>query len=462
MTETPILVEDSPYLPKVLVREPLMIGDPGDAELTDKLLEPLWKTRIGLLLFVTGGGAAVFFLALIYTFITGIGTWGNNIPVAWAYAITNFVWWIGIGHAGTFISAFLLVLEQRWRTAINRLAEAMTLFALMNAGLFPVAHLGRAWFSYWLVPYPAMMMVWPNFRSALCWDIVAITSYFSVSLMFWYLGLVPDLAAARDRAPSRLARRIYGVLALGWRGSARHWRHYRLTYLVIAGLATPLVVSVHSIVSMDFSSSKVSGWHSTIFPPYFVAGAIFSGFAMVLTLMIPTRRAFRLQNVITERHLDCMAKITLLTGSIVAYSYLVEHFVAWYSGDPFDISQLNATRPRGPYAPLFWLQIACNVVVPQLLWIPKLRKHDGALFIISILINVGMWVERFVIIAVSLSRDFLPSSWYAYAPSFIDWMLLLGSLSFFTFMYLLFIRYLPFIPISELKEMRHELKEHAP
>jgi molybdopterin-containing oxidoreductase family membrane subunit len=441
--------------------EPVLIGRFSDADLTRELIAPLYRDRMALPLLLTGAGAGLFITALLYTFITGIGTWGNNVPVAWAYAITNFVWWIGIGHAGTFISAFLLLLEQKWRTSINRLAEAMTLFALVNAGLYPLAHLGRAWFAYWLIPYPSLMQVWPQFRSSLTWDIAAISTYFTVSFLFWYLGLVPDLAVARDTAPTVLRRRIYGIFALGWRGSVRHWSHYRIAYLVLAGLATPLVVSVHSIVSMDFSIAKVPGWHSTIFPPYFVAGAIFSGFAMVLTLVIPTRSILRLENVITARHLDCMAKITLLTGSIVAYSYLIEHFIAWYNGSMYELSQLNEFRPKGQLAPLFWLQIFCNVVVPQALWIPKLRKSVAWLWGLSILINVGMWLERFVIIAGSLQHDFLPSAWGGYTPSIVDWSLFLGSLCLFLFLYLLFLRFIPPIPISELKELSHETEAEA-
>ncbi len=448
-------------LGSTLVPDPVLIGDPTDAALTDQLIAPIHRGHFTKLLWITGLGALLFFVALFYTFFTGIGVWGNNIPVAWAFAITNFVWWIGIGHAGTFISAFLLLLEQSWRTSINRFAEAMTLFAVMNAGIFPVAHLGRAWFAYWLVPYPATMEVWPQFRSSLTWDIAAISTYFTVSLLFWYLGLIPDLAVARDTAPTYRKRRAYGLFALGWRGSSRQWRWYKVSYGLLAGLATPLVISVHSIVSFDFAIAKLPGWHSTIFPPYFVAGAIFSGIAMVLTILIPMRKFLHLENVVTARHLDAMSMIMMFTGSIVAYTYLTEHFLAWYSGHQIEEYALNHGRPFGTYAFLFWLQIACNVGTSQLLWIRKIRRNAWALFAISILVNVGMWTERFTIIVGSLYRDYLPSSWANYTPSVIDGALFFGSLSFFFFMFLLFMRLVPSIPISELKEMRHEMKREG-
>jgi molybdopterin-containing oxidoreductase family membrane subunit len=440
----------------------VMLGLLGDGPLTQELLTPIWTPRPALPFLLSGAGALLFFSALFYTFFTGIGTWGNNIPVAWAFGITNFVWWIGIGHAGTFISAFLLLLEQQsWRTSINRIAEAMTLFALVNAGLYPVAHLGRAWFAYWLVPYPSTMGVWPQFRSSLTWDIAAVSTYFTVSLLFWYLGLVPDLAAARDSAPTLLRRRIYGVFALGWRGSARHFRHYRMAYGLLGGLATPLVVSVHSIVSTDFAIAKLPGWHSTIFPPYFVAGAIFSGFAMVFTLLLPTRRALGLERVITAKHLDNMARITLLTGSIVAYSYLVEHYMAWAGGEGFESEAMNRFRPFGPYAGIFWTQIFCNVLVPQVLWFRRARRSAPLLFVVSVLINVGMWTERFTIIAGTLTRDFLPSAWHLFHASLIDWTLLFGSMSLFVFLYLLFLRFVPAVPIAEAKELAHHLRAGA-
>jgi Ni/Fe-hydrogenase subunit HybB-like protein len=436
--------------------EPLLIGDPDDSILTDRVMAPLRSPHPALtwLLIPAALGSLLFILALSYTFVAGIGVWGNNIPVGWAFAITNFVWWIGIGHAGTFISAILYLLQQEWRTSINRIAEAMTLFAVVNAGLFPIAHLGRPWFFYWLVPYPATMGIWPQFRSSLTWDIAAISTYGTVSLLFWYLGLLPDLATSRDAAPTLLRRRIYGLFALGWRGAASHWRTYRIAYLLLAGLATPLVVSVHSIVSLDFAVAKQPGWHSTIFPPYFVAGAIFSGFAMVLTLVIPLRSLLRLQEVITLRHIDNMAKVVLATGSIVGYSYLVEPFTAWYSGDPYERYIQLVGRPAGPFAWIFWVTIVCNALLPQLLWIRYFRRQLMVLLLLSLAIQVGMWCERFVIVVTSLQQGVLPSSWSAYSPTFIDFSLLMGSMSLFALLFLLFIRYVPFIALSELKLLR--------
>jgi molybdopterin-containing oxidoreductase family membrane subunit len=438
---------------------PLMVGRPGDATLTDRLLAPLLRAPRGWgwLLLLSGLGALAMFGAMGYTVARGIGVWGNNIPVAWAFAIINFVWWIGIGHAGTFISAFLLLLNQRWRASVNRVAEAMTLFALTNAAMFPLLHLGRPWFFYWLLPYPTRFGIWPQFRSALPWDAAAVATYFTVSLLFWYLGLVPDLATARDRLPGRLRRRIYGVLALGWRGGARQWREYRMGYLLLAGLATPLVISVHSIVSLDFAIAQLPGWHSTIFPPYFVVGAIYSGFAMVLLLVIPIRRLYGLEDLITTRHLDNMAKLLLAMGWLMAYAYIVEAFVAWYGGSLYERYALLVARPLGPYAWLFWLMIACNVLTPQLFWSARLRTRTPVLFGGSLLILAGMWLERFVIIVASLNRDFLPSSWHIYKPTWVDLTILGGSISFFVFLFLLFVRFAPFIPISELRELRHEL-----
>ncbi|HEU4642366.1 MAG TPA: NrfD/PsrC family molybdoenzyme membrane anchor subunit [Gemmatimonadaceae bacterium] len=436
---------------------------PDDGTLTTKLLAPTWTAAPAWrwLFLASGALTALFFVAMGVTFARGIGVWGNNIPVAWAYAITDFVWWIGIGHAGTFISAFLLLLNQRWRASINRLAEAMTLFALVNASLFPLLHLGRPWFFYWLIPYPATMGVWPNFKSSLPWDVAAISTYFTVSLLFWYLGLVPDLATARDRAPGRTRRRIYGVFALGWRGRAEEWRHYRVAYTLLAGLATPLVISVHSIVSLDFSIAQLPGWHSTIFPPYFVVGAIHSGFAMVLMLVLPVRRIFRLEQVITPTHLDRIAKLMLVTGTMLAYSYLCETFGAWYSGDPFERYTMLIARPLGPYAPLFWVMTAVNVLVPQLFWSARMRTSQLALFVAGVLIWAAMWLERFVIIVGSLNRDFLPSSWHLYAPTWVDWSLLAGSIGLFCFLFLAFLRWVPFVPISEVKRVRYELSRAA-
>ncbi len=428
-----------------------------DRTLTARLLAPLTGAPRGwgVLVLLTGLGTLGFFGAIGYTVALGIGVWGNNIPVAWAFAIINFVWWIGIGHAGTFISAFLLLLRQRWRASVNRVAEAMTLFALTNAALFPVLHLGRPWFAYWLLPYPTRFGVWPQFRSALPWDAAAVGTYFTVSLLFWYLGLVPDLAAARDGLVGRLRRRIYGVFALGWRGSDRQWREYRVAYLLLAGLATPLVISVHSIVSLDFAISQLPGWHSTIFPPYFVVGAIYSGFAMVLLLVIPLRRVYRLEDLITPRHLDVMAKLLLAMGWLMAYAYIVEAFIAWYSGDLQERYALLVARPLGPYAWLFWLMLAANVLTPQLFWSSRLRTSTPVLLGASLAILAGMWLERFIIIVASLSRDFLPAAWHAYRPTWVDLTILGGSLCFFAFLFLLFVRLVPFISLHEIRGLRH-------
>jgi molybdopterin-containing oxidoreductase family membrane subunit len=447
----------------VVGEQALLVGRPSDDALTRKLTDlvlrpPAWM-RPALL--VTGAGSTLLVAAVVYTLVTGVGVWGNDVPVVWGFAITNFVWWIGIGHAGTFISAFLLLLEQKWRTSINRFAEGMTLFAVVQAGLFPMLHMGRPWFFYWLVPYPSTMRVWPQFRSSLPWDVVAVTTYLTVSFLFWYLGLVPDLAIMRDRAPSLWKRRVYAVFALGWSGSSREWARHRVAYGLLGGLATPLVISVHSIVSMDFAIAQLPGWHSIIFPPYFVAGAIYSGFAMVLTLMIPARRLYRLQDVITVEHLEKMAKMLLLTGLIVTYSYAAETFTAWYGGDPYEMRMHLHTRPFGAYAPVFWTVIACNCVAPQVLWLRRARRSALALFVLSLVVQVGMWSERFMLIVSSQSEDFLPSIWRGYRPSLVDAAILLGTIFFFLFLFLLFLRTVPFVPISELKAMKRELEHEA-
>ena len=396
-------------------------------------------------------------VSLTYLVVKGIGIWGNNQPVAWAFGITNFVWWIGIGHAGTLISAILLLLKQAWRTSINRFAEAMTLFAVACAGLYPLFHVGRPWLAYWLVPYPNTMGVWPQFRSPLIWDVFAVSTYATVSLMFWFVGLIPDLATLRDRSQSRVGRMIYGMLAMGWRGSARHWHQYDTAYLLLAGLATPLVVSVHTVVSFDFAISILPGWHTTIFPPYFVAGAIYSGFAMVLTLAIPIRAVYGLQDFITSRHLKNMAKVMLLTGLIVGYGYMTEAFIAWYSADQYEWF-VPINRLTGPYAPAYWSLLFCNIVVPQLLWFRRVRTNVPALFVISLVVNVGMWLERFIIIVTSLHRDFLPSSWGMYAPTFWDLSTFAGTIGLFLALLFLFLRFLPMISIFEMRTMLPEAK----
>ena len=400
----------------------------------------------------------LFVIAIVYLFYKGVGIWGVNVPIAWAFALTNFVWWVGIGHAGTFISAFLLLLRQKWRTSINRFAEAMTIFAVAMAGLMPILHLGRPWFFYWLIPYPDIMNVWPQWRSPLVWDIFAIGTYIIVSILFWYMGLIPDLATLRDRASSRAKQIVYGLGALGWRGEARQWRRFDTAYLLMAGLATPLVISVHSVVSLDFSIGNTPGWHSTIFPPYFVAGALFSGFAMALTISIPLRAIFGLKDFITLRHLDNIGKIMLVCGLIVAYSYLMEIFMAFYSGDEFD-QYMILNRMRGPYAPIYWIVILFNVVLPQSLWFKRIRLSVGTLFVLSIVVNIGMWLERFMIIVTSLHRDFLPSGWDMFYPTFWDWAILIGSLGAFGWLFLMFVRFLPAISISEMRKLVLEKKE---
>lgn len=393
-------------------------------------------------------------MSVTWLLIKGIGIWGVNVPVAWGFAIVNFVWWIGIGHAGTLISAVLLLFRQEWRTSINRFAEAMTLFAVACAGIFPLIHLGRPQYFYWLFPYPSTMGVWPQFRSPLVWDCFAVSTYATVSLMFWYIGLIPDLATLRDRAHNWYTRVIYGFLAMGWRGSSRHWKRYTDAYLLLAGLATPLVVSVHTIVSFDFAVAQIPGWHATIFPPYFVAGAIYSGFAMVLTIAIPLRYAYGLRSFLTDWHFDNMAKVMLASGLIVAYGYMVEHFIAFYSAHNYE-EYMMANRMFGPYAISYWMLILCNVLIPQLLWFKRIRLNAYTLFIISIIINIGMWLERFVIVITSLHRDFLPSSWDMYYPTFWDWSTYLGTIGLFVSLLFIFIRVLPMISIFEMRELVH-------
>ncbi|HEY1791638.1 MAG TPA: NrfD/PsrC family molybdoenzyme membrane anchor subunit [Opitutaceae bacterium] len=402
-------------------------------------------------------GAAFLVVLLLcaslgWLFVRGVGIWGINIPVAWGFAIVNFVWWIGIGHAGTFISAILLLLHQEWRTSINRFTEAMTLFAVACAAIFPVIHLGRPQFLYWLLPYPDTMDLWPQFRSPLVWDVFAVSTYGTVSLVFWYVGLMPDLATMRDRAKTKGWRRVYGLLCLGWRGEGRHWNHYTKLYILLAGLAAPLVVSVHSIVGLDFAIAMLPGWHSTIFPPYFVAGAIYSGFSMVLTLVIPLRAVYGLGNYITARHLDLMAKVMMAMGWIVAYGYFCEFFTAWRSGDVFE-RYVAANRVIGPYAPYFWALMICNIVAPQFLWSPNLRGCVPVLFVVALFVNVGMWLERFVIVITSLHRDYLPSSWGIYHATFWDYSTLAGTIGLFLALLFLFVRFLPMISMSEIRTL---------
>ena len=439
----------------------LPIIEPGHTlgSITDQISSIVLTRRTPRFWYV--GVALSFVLVLVLFFCiaalisVGVGLFGIMIPVAWGFAIVNFVWWIGIGHAGTLISAILLLLRQKWRQSINRFAEAMTLFAVACAGLFPILHLGRPWFAYWLFPYPSTMAIQPQFRSPLVWDVFAVSTYFTVSLLFWFLGLIPDLATLRDRARGRVPRFIYGMLAMGWRGSAIHWHRYEMAYLLLAGLATPLVVSVHTVVSFDFAVALVPGWHSTIFPPYFVAGAIYSGFAMVLTIAIPLRKLYGLEDFITLRHLKNMGIVMLATGMIVAYGYLIETFMAWYSGDIFE-KYMMMNRMFGPYGWMYWLLILFNILIPQALWFRGLHTNVRVLFAIAVSVNIGMWLERYVIVVVSLHRDFMPSAWGMYSGTIVDYAVLAGSIGLFVCLLFIFIRVLPMISIFEMRELVHE------
>ncbi len=432
------------------------------ATVTDKIAA-IVLTRPVSLGWLAGFGIAftmvmVLNLAVGWLIIKGVGIWGINIPIGWGFAIVNFVWWIGIGHAGTLISAILFLLNQKWRTSINRFAEAMTLFAVACAGLFPLIHTGRPWMAYYMFPYPSTMGLWPQFRSPLIWDVFAVSTYGTVSLLFWFVGLIPDLATLRDHAVGKPKQIIYGMLAMGWRGSARHWHRYQSAYLLLAGLATPLVLSVHTVVSFDFSVAIVPGWHTTIFPPYFVAGAIYSGFAMVLTIAIPLRAAYDLEDFITMRHLENMAKVMLATGLIVAYGYFFEFFLARYSGNKFDMFLVDQ-RLHGPYNHFYFALILCNILTPQLLWFQKVRTNVAMLFVMSLIINLGMWLERFVIVVISLTRDFMPSAWGRYSATFWDYATFAGTLGLFTMLLFLFVRVLPAISIAEMRELVAETSE---
>ena len=448
-----------------LLEEPPVIG-PGQTfdSVTDTIADAVLKRPIGLG-WLAGLAIGMTLLAILgmtvtYLFLRGVGIWGIEIPVAWGFAIINFVWWIGIGHAGTLISAILLLFKQTWRNSINRFAEAMTLFAVACAGMFPLLHMGRPWLAYWMFPYPSSMGVWPQFRSPLVWDVFAVSTYFTISLVFWYVGLVPDLATMRDEAKHLWTKRVYGVLALGWRGSARHWNRYESLYILLAGISTPLVLSVHTVVSFDFSIAILPGWHTTIFPPYFVAGAIYSGFAMVLVLAIPIRKYYHLEDMITMRHLQNSAKVMLATGLIVAYGYFFEAFIALYSGSTYERFMVH-NRWFGPYAPEYWTLILLNLVVPQVLWWPKVRSSKTWLFLISLDVLIGMWLERFIIIITSLHRDFLPSSWGHYVPTRWDWATYAGTIGLFATAIFIFIRIVPAISIFEIRMLlpQAEVKE---
>jgi Ni/Fe-hydrogenase subunit HybB-like protein len=450
----------------VAVRRKAPVLEPGHTyhSITEKISEIVlaprphrgWVVGFAIGFVITN----VMLVSIAWLLFRGIGIWGVNAPVAWGFAIINFVWWIGIGHAGTLISAILLLLKQEWRTSINRFAEAMTLFAVACAGLFPLLHVGRPWLAYWLFPYPNTMGLWPQFRSPLLWDVFAVSTYATASLLFWYVGLIPDLATLRDRARNRVAQFAYGILSMGWRGSAMHWHRYEVAYLLLAGLATPLVVSVHTVVSFDFAVSQVPGWHTTVFPPYFVAGAVFSGFAMVMTLAIPIRKFYGLEDFITMRHLGNMAKVMLTTGLIVAYGYATELFTAFYSGNIFE-EHMMLNRMFGDYGWSYWALIACNIAIPQLLWFRAVRNNVPLLWVISIVINIGMWLERFVIVVTSLQHPFLPSAWGNYYPTKWDWGLYIGTIGFFFTLLLLFIRFLPMINVFEMRELLSRQTGHG-
>ncbi|MGM0505994.1 MAG: NrfD/PsrC family molybdoenzyme membrane anchor subunit [Bacteroidota bacterium] len=445
------------------VHEPTLVKGDHDfksltALVTDVNLRPtpkLWYVAFG----ISNLLLLVMVVAIGYLIWEGTGIWGLNSPANWGWAIINFVWWVGIGHAGTLISAILFLFRQDWRTAINRFAEAMTIFAVMCAGVFPGIHVGRIWVAYWLFPIPNQMSMWPNFNSPLLWDVFAVSTYFTVSLLFWYVGLVPDLATLRDKIKSKVGKRVYGMFALGWRGSNRHWWNYEKAYMILAGLATPLVLSVHTIVSFDFAVSVIPGWHTTIFPPYFVAGAVFSGFAMVLTLMIIVRKIYGMQDIMTVDHIEKMNMILMVTGLMVGFAYSMEFFIAWYSGVEYE-KAIFILRATGPYAWAYWIMITCNVVSPQFFWFKKLRRNVAFTFVISIIVNIGMWFERFVITVTSLSTDFLPSSWGYFSPTMWDVLTYVGTFGLFFTNFLLFLRFLPMVAVAEIKAVTPQADPH--
>jgi molybdopterin-containing oxidoreductase family membrane subunit len=457
-------IVNAPEPPAELERKPLILNNRGLDWISDKIAgvaegkTPTWWWAA---FFPSVALMGLCFTMVMYLISTGVGVWGLNHPVAWGWAIVNFVFWIGIGHAGTLISAILFLLRQRWRTSINRAAEAMTIFAVMCAGIFPAIHVGRAWYAWWLFPIPNSNSIWPQFKSPLMWDVFAVSTYFTVSLLFWYMGLIPDLATMRDRSKTTIRKFAYGLFALGWTGSNRHWSNYEKAYLLLAGLSTPLVLSVHSIVSFDFAVSQVPGWHTTIFPPYFVAGAIFSGFGMVLTLLIPIRSLCKLEEVITVRHVELMGKVILATGSIVGYAYAMEFFIAWYGGNPYErFAFIN--RATGPYWWAYWIMITCNVISPQFFWFKKIRTSMIAVFILSIFVNIGMWFERFVIVVTSLHRDYIPSNWGYYKPTIVDILTFVGTFGLFMTLFLLFLRFIPLIAIAEVKSVTPQGDPHHP
>jgi molybdopterin-containing oxidoreductase family membrane subunit len=446
---------------KLPVEPPLITGDQTLATVSDTIcrISERKASTTWFLAFGAAGSLALVLLGSIGWLVwEGTGIWGLNIPVAWGWAIVNFVFWVGIGHAGTLISAILFLFRQKWRTSINRFAEAMTIFAVICALVFPGIHVGRIWVVYWVLPLPNQMGMWPNFRSPLLWDVFAVSIYFTCSALFWYTGLIPDLATLRDRAKNRIRKIVFGITSLGWRGGNRQWKHYELAYMILAGVSTPLVLSVHSVVSTDFAVSIVPGWHTTIFPPYFVAGAIFSGFAMVMTIGVLVRKLYHLEHFITIRHLEKMNKIMLVTGMMVGYAYGCEFFIAWYSGNIYE-SFTFINRAFGPYAWAYWIMVSCNVLVPQVFWIKKWRTSVPVMFTASILINVGMWFERFVIV-MSVAQDYLPSSWDYYVPSVWDIATFVGSFGLFLTLFLLFARFLPVVAMSEVKGVLPEADPH--
>lgn len=436
------------------IREPLILGHKTYGEITSDVVNPImnrppktWFVLITIAALVGLWGVG----CILYLIGTGIGTWGLNKTVGWAWDITNFVWWVGIGHAGTLISAVLLLFRQKWRMAINRSAEAMTIFAVMMAALFPGIHMGRIWMAYWVFPLPNQFgSLWVNFNSPLLWDVFAISTYFSVSLVFWYIGLIPDFATIRDKVVDPIQKKIYSLLSFGWSGRAKHWNRFEEISLILAGLATPLVFSVHSIVSMDFATSVIPGWHTTIFPPYFVSGAVFSGFAMVQTLLLIMRKAYHLENYITVKHVEYMNIVIIVTGSIVGVAYITELFISWYSGVEYEgYAFLN--RATGPYWWSYWAMMTCNVISPQLFWVKSWRRNLTFTFIMSIIVNIGMWFERFVIIVTSIHRDYLPSSWTMFYPTWVDIGVFVGTIGIFFVLFLMFTRFFPVLALNELK-----------
>jgi Ni/Fe-hydrogenase subunit HybB-like protein len=450
-------------LPEGLRKPPILIGSISPGQLDDQVLSHLYKKppKAWFLAFACTSTVMLIGFAMIgYTLVVGIGAWGNNMPVAWAFAIINFVFWVGIGHAGTLISAILLLFRARWRNAISRFSEAMTIFAVMCAGIFPLIHVGRPWLAFFLFPYPNQRGIWPNFRSPLIWDVFAVSTYFSVSLLFWYLGLMPDFASLRDRTSGKIRRTIYSILAMGWRGAASHWQHYERAYLIIAGLATGLVLSVHSVVSFDFAVSLLPGWHMTIFPPYFVTGAIFAGFAMVVMALVVVRTTMHLENLITDYHLEVMNKVILTCSCLMGYAYLLEAFTAWYSMNPY-VHHTFMQYIAGTYWWAGWTTITCNILIPQLLWIRGIRRSYVGMIFVAIAVTIGMWFERFVIIVGSLHQDFLPSSWHIYKPTIVDYGILLGTFGLFFSLVLLFARVLPVIATTEMKVVLPGSQPHS-